>query len=114
MKKFEKWMNARNLLCLALMAFWFTDLVLTIVGMVRGYSTMTSVERKLAHSDVMIDFLWIFGLSVELTLKSAVLKLYDSYLKLLDIVFMLTNHDAVTATTEKPEGLEEGVALKAE
>ena len=120
MKKFEKWLSVHNTLTVALMLFWFVDLVLTVVKMSIGHSTMTPVDRKLLYLNGMVDFLWIFGLSLELTLKGAITKLYEKYLLIVDLLISVmekpedSEASTLTATIEKPEGLEEGVALKAE
>lgn len=84
MKKFENYSMVHNLFAAGLITFWLADLVLTAVGMVRGWSTMTSAERKFAYLDGMVDLLWLFALSIELTLKKAVIKLYASILGIID------------------------------
>lgn len=84
MKNFRKWSKAHNVINTALILFWLVDFVFTAVKLFKGHSTMTPVEHKLVIIDGMIDMLWIFVLSVELSLESAVSKLYENYLKLLD------------------------------
>lgn len=84
MKKFETWSKVSNLFEAALVVFWFADLVFTIIGAAKGWSTMTSAERKFAYLNGMVDLLWLFALSIELIFKKAVIKLFESVLRIID------------------------------
>ena len=84
MKKFENVSKVHNLFAAALIAVWFADLVFTIVGAAKGWPTMTSVEHKFVYLNGIVDLLWLFALSIELTLSKAVAKLYRGFLHIVE------------------------------